>query len=218
MPSRFKGTGRLLFTKGALGQLPWLWDIGLLWREVVEQRSLPEQIVKQRVILKKHDLETALLMFKSIDSDRQRLGEFLPWVPFIKTVEDEISYIKSTHDNWQDGSQFGYSIFQSETEDYVGNVGVHNISWQNHRCEIGYWILGKYEGQGLMSAAVEALEQACFASGFNRIEIRCSSLNLKSAKVPKRLGYTLEGTLRREAFENGKYRDTLVFAKIQNEK
>lgn len=75
----------------------------------------------------------------------------------------------------------------------------------------------QYEGKGLMSAAVSALEKTCFEIGFNRVEIRCSSLNLNSAGVPKRLGYKLDGTLRQDSLEKGKYRDTLVFSKLKTE-
>lgn len=184
----------------------------------MEKKSLPEEIFAERVSLKKHSLNTASLMFEYVDADRKRLGEFLPWVEDMKTVDDEIAYIEMTHKKWLEGSQYGYSLFETGKNDYIGNVGVHNISWQNDRCEIGYWILGKYEGRGLMSAAVTALEQTCFEVGFNRIEIRCSSLNLKSAKVPKRLGYILDGTLRQDAIENERYRDTLVFSKLKDEK
>ena len=68
-----------------------------------------------------------------------------------------------------------------------------------------------------MSEAVSALEAACFELGFNRVEIRCSSLNTRSASVPKRLEYCHEGTLREEMIENGKPRDTLVFAKLRSQ-
>jgi len=99
----------------------------------------------------------------------------------------------------------------------MGNAGVHSISWENHRCELGYWILGSFEGQGYMAEAVATIEATCFKRGFNRIEIRCSSLNERSASVPKRLGYKLDGVLREEKVEAGRYRDTLVFAKIRSQ-
>lgn len=183
----------------------------------MHKKSLPEEVVAERVYLRKHSLETAPTMFEYVDSDGERLGKFLPWVEHTKTLYDEMSYIKMTHEKWSEGSLFDYSIFETENDNYVGNVGLHTISWENDRCEIGYWILGKFEGKGLMSAAVSALEKTCFEIGFNRVEIRCSSLNLKSASVPERLGYKLDGTLRQDSIEQGKYRDTLVFSKLKTE-
>ncbi|MCB0367538.1 MAG: GNAT family N-acetyltransferase [Bdellovibrionaceae bacterium] len=180
-------------------------------------RKLPEEIVAERVALRRHSLETAQTMFEYVDSDRARLGEFLPWVEYTQTLEDEIGYIKMTHEKWAEGTLFDYSIFKLGSGEYIGNVGLHSISWENAKCEIGYWILGKFEGQGLMSAAVQALETICFQIGFNRVEIRCSSLNLKSAGVPRRLDYHLDGTLREDSAENGRFRDTLVFSKLKRE-
>jgi RimJ/RimL family protein N-acetyltransferase len=185
--------------------------------EFMEKKNLPEKIEASKVTLKRHSLETAAKMFSYVDADRERLGEFLPWVKDTKTVEDEIEYIKMTHEKWKMGTLFDYSIFEGEKGEYIGNVGLHTISWVHDRCEIGYWILGRFEGGGLISAAVSALEETCFDLGFNRIEIRCSSFNRKSAGVPKRLGYQLDGVLREDSREGGKYSDTLVFSKLRAE-
>jgi ribosomal-protein-serine acetyltransferase len=156
-------------------------------------------------------------MFRYVDQDRERLREFLPWVDQTKTVEDEAGFIRMTHEKWETGELFDFGIFRKSDGTYLGNVGVHSISWQHHRCELGYWILGNFEGQGYMSEAVRALEAELFGLGFNRIEIHCSSSNLKSAAVPKRCGYQLEGVHRQDTIELGEYRDTFVFAKLKSE-
>ena len=44
----------------------------------------------------------------------------------------------------------------------MGNSGVHIAQWESRCCELGYWILGDFEGQGYMSEAVTALESAPF--------------------------------------------------------
>ena len=80
----------------------------------------------------------------------------------------------------------------------MGNLGVHTIAWESRCCELGYWILGDFEGRGYMSEAIIALESVLFELGFQCLEIRCDALNQRSAKLPQRLGYTLEATLRTE--------------------
>lgn len=99
----------------------------------------------------------------------------------------------------------------------MGNIGVHSIQWDQHRCEIGYWILGDFEGNGYVSEAVRALENALFKVGFNRIEIRCNTRNARSARVPRSCGYTHEGTLRQDGIDLGKFRDTMIFGKLKRE-
>jgi RimJ/RimL family protein N-acetyltransferase len=156
-------------------------------------------------------------MFEYVDKDRQRLEKFLPWPPFIKSPKDELKFINLMDVAWKDFKNFDFSIFRKEDGVYLGNIGVHSISWKNHWCEIGYWILGRFEGQGYMSEAVRSLEVELFKLGFNRVQIRCSTLNSRSANVPKACGYVHEGTMRKDGIDQGKFRDTHVFSKLQGD-
>lgn len=178
---------------------------------------LPNEIEASRVVLRKHSLELADQMFRYVDQDRKRLREFLPWVDSTRMINDEINYIRMTQEKWEQYSLFDYGIYRKSDSLYMGNCGVHSIAWEHDRCELGYWILGAFEGQGFMSESVRALENILFEVGFNRVEIHCSSLNLRSANVPRANGYRLEGVQRQDVIENGKYRDTFIFAKLKSE-
>ena len=180
----------------------------------MERKKFPELIASARLELRKHVPELAETMYSYVDQDRARLRIFLPWVDKTLSVADSAAYINMTHSTWEKGTFFDYGIFERETGTYMGNVGVISISWQHDRCEFGYWILGRFEGKGFVAEAVSALEKVCAGLGFHRMEIRCSSGNQKSASVPKRLGYALDGTLKEDTIEHGAYTDTLVFAKL----
>jgi len=172
-----------------------------------------EKIEGKKVILKKHNLSLATNMFSYVDQDRERLEKFLPWVFMTNSVKDEEDYILSTHKKWDEMSLFDYGLFRKEDDLYMGNLGVHTINWESNSCELGYWILGEFEGNGYMSDAVLTLEQYLFQQGFNRIQIRCSSINERSSNIPKRNQYQLDGVLREDAVELGEYRDTKIFSK-----
>jgi RimJ/RimL family protein N-acetyltransferase len=178
----------------------------------------PEEIAGPRVLLKRHVVGLAEKMFGYVDQDRERLREFLPWVDLTRTVTDEAEYIRMTLQQWESHELFDYGLFRKSDGLYLGNCGVHTISWQHRRCELGYWILGAFEGQGYISEAVRALEATFFELGFNRVEIHCSSSNLRSAKVPRAAGYRLEAIQRQDSIENGRFRDTYVFAKLKHER
>jgi len=175
--------------------------------------ALDNELKGSRISLKKHDLELASLMFNYVDKDRARLDRFLPWVQYVNTAEDEKNYITQTHEWWEQGIHFDFGIFINQST-YVGNIGVHSISWANNNCELGYWILGDFEGQGYISEAVLLLEKHLFEVGFHRIQIRCSDLNEKSERVPMRCKYHLEGISREDAIEKGEYRNTKTFSKL----
>ena len=52
---------------------------------------------------------------------------------------------------------------------------------------------------------------------FNRIEIRCSAENLRSAAIPQRFGFKLEGHLRQAEMRNGKLHDFLIYGLLASE-
>lgn len=175
------------------------------------------EIESERIVLRKHDLKLAKDMFAYVEKDRNRLRKFLPWVDYVKTVEDEKKFIKRTHKGWKENTLFDFGIFRKSDMKYMGNIGVHSIRWDRYLCEFGYWILGDFEGQGYMSEAVKTLESEMFKLGFNRVQIRCNNVNKRSANVPRACGYTHEGTIRQDAVELGKFRDTMVFGKLKTE-
>jgi RimJ/RimL family protein N-acetyltransferase len=54
--------------------------------------------------------------------------------------------------------------------------------------------------------------------GNRRLEIRCDSCNLPSARVAERAGFRLEGELRNSGLDtSGNLRNTLVYTKIPEE-
>lgn len=180
----------------------------------MEKIALSSFLEGSSVVLKKHDENLASIMFSYVEKDRTRLNQFLPWVSFVNTVEDELNYIRRTHQDWDNLIRFDYGIFRKADNVYLGNIGVHSILWGSDRCEIGYWILGDYEGHGFMSDAVRTLEKHLFGIGFHRVEIRCSSINERSASVPIACGYFFDGSLEDDAIEQGKYRNTKRFSKL----
>jgi RimJ/RimL family protein N-acetyltransferase len=183
----------------------------------MDKQYLPELIVCERISLKRHNLSLAQKMFEYVTEDNERLARFLPWANFINKVEDEIDFINKCNESWdkQEGAQYG--IFRNEDNEYMGNVGSFSFSWANESCEIGYWILGKFEGLGYMSEAVVALEKVLFQVGFNRIVIRFDPLNNKSGSIPKRLGYSHEGTLREAIKVGERFGNLEVYSKVRSD-
>lgn len=153
-------------------------------------RELPKIISSNRVCLKKHDVGSAGLMFDIVENNREHLGKFLPWVDNVRSINDEINFINYSNDKWNELSCFCYGIWYESI--YIGNIDAHSVSWENNCCEIGYWISSRYEGMGLISESVLALEHILSQIGFTTIIIKCHRANEKSKNVAIRLGYHLD--------------------------
>lgn len=183
----------------------------------MEKKYLKESLEGEKIILKRHEISLAQKMFEYICKDKERLSQFLPWPPHIKAVDDEIKFIEESLDAWYKNSGASYGIFRKTDEEYLGNVGAFNFDWNNKSCEIGYWILGDFEGKGYMRDAVQTLENELFLIGFNRIVIMCEKENHRSKSIPKSLGYTFEGKLRELKKANEKYIALEVYSKLKRE-
>jgi len=179
--------------------------------------TIPTEIKTVRLILRRHKIEDAARMFKTVDKNRELFEEFLPWVRATKAQADTEDYIKSTLQNWEKSTGFDFSIILKDSGRYIGNVGLHTIALAHLRGEFGYWMDQGEQGKGYMTEAVEAFERVCFDVGLNRLEIRCAPSNLSSAGIPKKLGYKLEGTFRENFMVNGIAQDTVIFAKIKSD-
>ncbi|TMD65260.1 MAG: GNAT family N-acetyltransferase, partial [Chloroflexi bacterium] len=85
--------------------------------------------------------------------------------------------------------------------------------------EIGYWLRVSAPGHGYMTEAVQLLTNYAFSSlAANRVEIRCDERNVRSAAIPRRLGFIQEARMRNhEAAPDGTLRTTLVFALIPSD-
>ena len=84
--------------------------------------------------------------------------------------------------------------------------------------EIGYWLSKDYNGRGIMTRAVKALESFGFETfNLNRIGITADSENLKSCAVAERAGYVKEGVLRQANILRGLPRDIAVYSKLKSE-
>ena len=180
---------------------------------------LKEIISGERIILKRPqpDMKTAEMIFASIDKCRET---FLPWLGWVKNTHSpshSLEFLQNVDKDWNDHKQFVYAICLDSA--FIGLISILNVAWQHKRAEIGYWLDTDYTGKGLMSEAVTLVEKELFANDFNRIVIHTDVLNLKSAKIPQRLGYTHEGILRQELYSepNNRFRDINVFSKLKSD-
>ena len=161
---------------------------------MIKKFSLPSKIHCRQIVLKKNVLEQAEEIFMCIDSDRQRLREFMHWVDKTITVEDEINFIK-TSELFMGKPMRSYGMFCNDK--YIGNISVLNIDLQKDVCELGYWLHCDYEGRGFVSDAISALENELSLQGFKRIELAIEPLNARSIEVAKRNGYEYESNVHR---------------------
>ncbi len=172
--------------------------------------------INDKLSLKMPKLEDAKSIFTIIDKDRAHIGNWLYWVEKTLSPKDTEANIVERIEkfNNKEAASF-YAVYENQ---WIGSVGFISLDKKNNEGEIGYWILSDFEGKGLMTECVKASIKYGFEElGLNRIVIKCNSKNTKSAAIPKRLGFTLEGTLRENRLVKDEYHDTFIFGLLKGE-
>jgi len=158
----------------------------------------------------------AQLLYDLTVQNREHLRAFLPWAPNIKAVSQTEGFIKLGLEQFARHDGFQAGIFLQD--ELVGVVGLHYIRWDTERTELGYWLSEGAQGRGIATRTVRALCDYCFDElKLGRIEIRCAAQNTRSRRVPERLGFTEEGTLRRVERLEGGWADWVVYGLLKGE-
>ncbi|MEX5938151.1 GNAT family N-acetyltransferase [Mammaliicoccus sciuri] len=172
--------------------------------------------IKDNLSLKILEERDAQELFQIIENSREYLGEWLPFVKFTKEKKDSQEFIKSALKQFSENDGFHCGIWYNNK--LVGVIGLHYINWLNEKTSIGYYIDETYQNLGIITECTKFLIAYCFEElKLNRIEIQTSTKNIKSQKIPQKLGFKQEGILRQNEKLNNKYSDSYVFSLLKSE-
>ncbi len=158
---------------------------------------IPHHLEGERIIVRNYRDDDAQAIFDAVEESRAPLKRWMPWVDEVKAVEDRLVYVRKMQARFLTQSEdFAYGIFDKSSGRYLGGTGLHRIVWSVPSVEIGYWLRASAHGHGFCAEATRLLTTAAFGTlSAARVEIRCDSENVKSANVPRRLGFDLEARL-----------------------
>ncbi len=87
-----------------------------------------------------------------------------------------------------------------------------------NRAELGYWVGRPYWGQGICTAAGQAVLRYAFRDlGLRRVHAIHLARNPASGRVMQKLGMTREGLLRQHARKGEQYEDLVVYGLLREE-
>lgn len=102
--------------------------------------------------------------------------------------------------------------------EFMGQIQVFDYNPRNKSAEIGYYLLPEYRGKGTMEKALTLFVRAVFENtGLNKLTAQTAEFNDCSVKLLKKLGFSLDGTLREHHEKDGKLYSDLIFSILKNE-
>lgn len=152
-------------------------------------------------------------MFNIIDSERDYMRTWLPFVDRMRSVADCEIAIKRLANG--DNKQF--CIF--EKDKFVGLVGFKNTDMDDRKTEIGYWLSQYAQKKGIMIRSVSSVIDYAFNElNINRILIKAAVGNKQSRAIPEKLGFVQEGIEREgELLVDNKYTDIAIYSLLRRE-
>ncbi|HEY6410544.1 MAG TPA: GNAT family N-acetyltransferase [Ktedonobacteraceae bacterium] len=178
-----------------------------------------DELQSERIIVRPYRESDAQALFEAVAESRDHIRPWLPFADAHQTVEESQDWIIHQQANWLTREDLILSIWEKATNRFLGGAGIHPENWE-HRCfEIGYWLRATAPGHGDMTEAVQLLTNYAFTSlAAKRVEVHCDERNVRSAAIPRRLGFVQEARLRNHmAAPDGSLRTTLVFALIPSD-
>lgn len=176
------------------------------------------RIETERLVIRCYQPSDAQLLADSVRDSVEHLKPWIPWVhnepePFEEKVKRVLRF-RGSFDMQQD---YVYGIFNREETRLLGGTGLHT-RLNEKQLEVGYWIHRDFIKQGFAVESAAALVKAAFEIiRVHRIEIHCDPRNHASAAVPRKLGFTHEGTLRAKTpFLDG-WSDSMIWGLLDSE-
>jgi ribosomal-protein-serine acetyltransferase len=182
--------------------------------------SLPPDFflkVDDEVVLKMLGIDQAAMIFSEVDANRDYLRRFLGWVDSTIHVRDTEQFIQRALSKSIQLESLTLGVWYKNM--LVGLVGFHEIDFLNRSSSIGYWLSEKHQGKGVMARSVQTLvDYGINELRLHRIEIRCAVSNVKSQKIPLKMGFFYEATLKEACWVNGHFLDLHVYTLLSSKK
>ncbi len=174
--------------------------------------------VNEDIILRQVQISDAQAIFTAINTERDYLGKWLPFVEYTQRLADSEMFINAILKELDHSENYVFVILYKNN--FAGLIGFKGTDSTNKRTEIGYWLKEQFQKKGIITQSLIKLLEFTFGEmEMHRVQIRCSVGNIPSKNIPKRLNFTFEGIERDgELLSNGKYTDLEVYSKLCTDK
>ncbi|WP_294733749.1 GNAT family protein [uncultured Flavobacterium sp.] len=162
---------------------------------------------------------TPEVFYNLIESNREHIYKTFPATTAnCANLEKTKAYLQNAITTEKD--KRGYYFYLRNADNVlIGFICLKNIDENCRKCEFAYFIDKAYQGQGIISEAVNRICSYCFKElGMNKVFICTSKENIGSQRVALKNGFVKEGILRQE-FKSGEgnLEDIIYFGLLKSE-
>jgi len=181
----------------------------------------PYRIETDRLVIRCYEPTDAPLLKDAVDSSIEHLLPWMPWARYEpQTLAAKVDLLRDFRGQFDRDENWIYGVFSRDESRQVGGSGLHPRGGPDS-LEIGYFIRADSIGQGYATEVTAVLTRVGFEiCGLARVDLQIEPDNERSLAIPHKLGFTLEGRLRRrlEPRDEGLPRvDSMLFTMLAEE-
>ncbi len=176
------------------------------------------RIETERLVVRCYNPSDAQMLAEAVTASVEHLKPWMPWVySEPEPLQVKVDRLKRFRGEFDLGEDYIYGIFNKDETRLLGGTGLHTRIG-DEQLEIGYWIHKDFINQGLVTESTAALVKVAFEIvHVHRLEIHCDPGTFASAAIPRKLGFTHEGTLRAKTRFLDRWSDSMVWALLDTE-
>ena len=162
------------------------------------------RVLTKRLLLRCWSPMDAPLLRASLDRSDAHLRTFIPFMRHEpRTFPETVQRLRSHRSQFDLDTQYRFGVFSLSEEHLLGEVMLLDRAQTGER-EVGYWIDVDHCGHGYATEATGALVRLAFdLEGCAFVELGCDPANQGSTAVARKLGFTLEATLKQRCSRAG---------------
>jgi [ribosomal protein S5]-alanine N-acetyltransferase len=135
--------------------------------------------------------------------------------PLAKTKENALEHIATIEEKIENNQGINWAITLKNNTKLIGIIGHYRIKPENYRSELGYMLLPEFQGQGIMSEAINKVVDYGFnIMKLHSIEAIINPRNFASEKVLQKNKFVKEAHLLENEYYDGQFLDTVIYSKL----
>ena len=153
---------------------------------------LPERIELPDAVLRPFRTSDADALARAVGESLEHLRPWMPWANNGSAEPDfQRRRLVAVVQQWNRGDEYQYGLFDPDETRVLGSFGLMTRRGRSS-LEIGYWVHVDATGRGHATRAAAALtDVALTVRGVRQVLIYTDEANVRSAAIPKRLGFEL---------------------------
>ncbi len=155
-------------------------------------------------------------LWEIVSTYKKELRPWLDWVDMIHSIEDYMGYMNRVKYEEDIGIQKAFVLCIDDLAQ--GEIVFDDFDARTRSCNMGYWISPQWQQKGVMFSACKiAISRAFESLNIDKINIRFISTNVASHALALKLGFSVDGVLRKNILYQGRIEDEVIMSCFRQE-